>query len=224
MRILASADVHGVRSVYDWLLLTAREHHVDAIVLAGGLLGYPDGFDTPEAAQHEEARVTVRMLTTAAAPVLYIMGNDDVVELNSLFAQVQSIHARGVRRGAYTFVGYQYALPFMGGLFEKADDEIARDLAGLARLMNERTVFVSHSPAHGLLDQENDGARIGSVAIQKFLAKHPFRAHIHGHCHQEFGRAGNHFNVASARQLRAMIIDLDTMQHQIVDAQKYERL
>jgi Icc-related predicted phosphoesterase len=218
VRILASADLHGVRPVYDWLLETAREYHVDAIVLAGDLLGYPDGFDTPEAAQHEEARATLRMLTKAAAPVLYIMGNDDLVELNSLFGQVQSIHARVLRCGSYNFVGYQYALPFMGGIFEKADDEIASDLAGLTKLMGDRTVFVSHSPAHGLLDQGMDGERIGSVAIQKFLAKHPYHAHIHGHCHEEFGRVGNHFNVASARQRRAMIIDLDTLTHQIVDA------
>lgn len=218
MRILASADLHGLRPVYDWLLETAREHHVDAIVLAGDLLGYPDGFDTPEAAQHEEARSTLRMLTKAAAPVLYIMGNDDLVELNSLFGRVQSIHSRGLSCGSYNFVGYQYALPFMGGIFEKADDDIATDLTSLTKLMGDRTVFVSHSPAHGLLDQGVDGERIGSVAIEKFLAKHPYRAHIHGHCHEEFGRAGNHFNVASARQRRAMIIDLDTMKHQIVDA------
>jgi Icc-related predicted phosphoesterase len=218
VRILAAADLHGFRPVYDWLLLTAREHQVDAIVLAGDLLGHPDGFDTAEAAQEEEARLTVGMLKRAPAPVLYIMGNDDFVELNSLFGQVQSIHSRGVRRGSYSFVGYQYALPFMGGVFEKPDDEIARDLAGLTRLMDEHTVFVSHSPAHGLLDQESGGTRIGSVAIQKFLTKHRFRAHIHGHCHQEFGRVGNHFNVASARHRRAMIIDLDTMEHEIVDA------
>jgi Icc-related predicted phosphoesterase len=216
VRILASADLHGARPVYDWLLTIASKHPVDVIVLAGDLLGYPDGFDSPEAAQQDEARVTVRMLTTAPAPVFYIMGNDDLVELNSLFGQVQSIHSRGVKRGPYNFVGYQYALPFMGGLFEKADDEIARDLAGLTRLMDDHTVFVSHSPAHGLLDQGTAGERIGSVAIQKFLDKHPFRAHIHGHCHEEFGRVGNHFNVASARQRRAMIIDLDTMQHEIV--------
>lgn len=222
MRILAAADLHGLRPVYEWLLATAREHHVDAIVLAGDLLGYPDGFDTPEAAQHEEARVTVRILTTAAAPVFYIMGNDDLVELNSLFRHVQSIHSRGLKLGPYNFVGYQYALPFMGGVFEKADDEIARDLATMTRLMDEKTVFVSHSPAHGLLDQGMAGERIGSVAIQKFLDQHPFRAHIHGHCHEEFGRVGNHFNVASARRRRAMIIDLDSMEHEIVDAPKPE--
>jgi Icc-related predicted phosphoesterase len=37
MRVLASADVHGRLAVYEWLLTVARQHNVDAIVLAGDL-------------------------------------------------------------------------------------------------------------------------------------------------------------------------------------------
>jgi Icc-related predicted phosphoesterase len=39
MWVLASADVHGSRPVYDWLITVAREHHVEAIVLAGDFAG-----------------------------------------------------------------------------------------------------------------------------------------------------------------------------------------
>jgi len=46
MRVLASADVHGRRQVYDWLIATALEYRVDAVVLGGDLLGCPDGFAT----------------------------------------------------------------------------------------------------------------------------------------------------------------------------------
>lgn len=55
MRVLAAADVHGRRAVYDWLLAAAREHRVDAVILAGDLLGCPDGFDTPEESQRHDA-------------------------------------------------------------------------------------------------------------------------------------------------------------------------
>ena len=55
MRVLAAADVHGRRTVYDWLLAAAREHRVDAVILAGDLLGCPDGFDTPEESQRHDA-------------------------------------------------------------------------------------------------------------------------------------------------------------------------
>jgi Icc-related predicted phosphoesterase len=156
------------------------------------------------------------MLARASVPVLYIMGNDDLVELNSPFDQVQSIHGRSVDCGSFSFVGYQYALPFMGGTFEKPDDEIERDLIGLETFMDDRAVFVSHSPVHGVLDTARSGVKIGSVAMKNFLARHRFRAHIHGHCHEQFGRDGSHFNVASAGRRRAMIIDLDTMEHRVV--------
>lgn len=119
MKVLASADVHGIRPVYEWLLDSASERKVDAIILAGDLLGCPDGFDTAEEAQTHEAATLVELLDSASMPVFYIMGNDDLVELNSSSARVQSIHARRIEFGDVNVVGYQYPLPFMGGTFEK---------------------------------------------------------------------------------------------------------
>jgi len=216
MRILASADVHGRRPVYDWLLEVAREHEVEAIVLAGDLFGCLDGFDTPEEAQRNEAILLTDLLKGAGLPVLYIMGNDDLVELNASSDQVQSIHAREGKCGRFAFVGYQYSLPFMGGTFEKPDGDIRIDLAQLPTRLGPETVFVSHSPALGILDPGCGDVHIGSGSLREFLEANPFRAHIHGHSHAGFGRHGNHFNVASATRMRTMIIDLETLQHQVL--------
>lgn len=135
MRVLASADVHGRRAVFEWLLTVARQWDVDATVLAGDLLGCPDGFDTPEEAQRHDAKSLIHLLDAARVPVLYIMGNDDLVELDSQSARVQSIHARRVTLGSFNFVGYQYSLPFMGGVFEKPEGGIESDLAALTSLV-----------------------------------------------------------------------------------------
>jgi Icc-related predicted phosphoesterase len=216
MRILASADVHGSRPVYDWLLTVAREHEVGAIVLAGDLLGYLDGFETPEDAHRHEAELLTQWLDRAGVPVLYIMGNDDLVELPSGSCRVQSVHGRHVESGGFAFIGYQYSLPFMGGTFEKPDAEIRLDLSQLPAQLSPETVFVSHSPAFGILDPGIGDVHIGSRALGEFLEANPFRAHIHGHSHAGFGRQGNHFNVASAARKRAMIIDLDTLHHQVI--------
>jgi len=45
----------------------------------------------------------------------------------------------------------------------------------------------------------------------------PFLAHIHGHSHAGFGRNGKHFNVASAGRQRAMVLDTETMKHEVLD-------
>lgn len=216
MKVLASADVHGKWSVYDWLLNAAREHHVDVIVLAGDLLGCPDGFDSPEDAQRHDAQVLTELIDSAEVPVLFIMGNDDLVELNSLSERVQSIHGRRVALGRFAFVGYQYSLPFMGGPFEKPEDEIQTDLVRLATLLGKQTVFVSHSPALGILDPGFGEVRIGSSSIRELLETSPFRAHIHGHSHAGFGRDRSHFNVASGGRPRTMLLDLETMHHQVL--------
>jgi Icc-related predicted phosphoesterase len=218
MRVLAAADVHGKRAVYEWLLATAREHCVDALILAGDLLGCPDGFGTPEESQQHDACALAQLLDTAGLPVFYIMGNDDLVELEPVSLRVQSIHGRRVQQGRFAFVGYQYSLPFMGGVFEKPEAAIAADLENLAALIDADTVFVSHSPALGILDPGFGETQTGSSSLADLLAWRPFRAHIHGHSHAGFGRRGPHFNVASAGRARAMLLDLATMQHQVLSA------
>lgn len=216
MRVLASADVHGRRAVFEWLLTVARQWDVDATVLAGDLLGCPDGFDTPEEAQRHDAKSLIHLLDAARVPVLYIMGNDDLVELDSQSARVQSIHARRVTLGSFNFVGYQYSLPFMGGVFEKPEGGIESDLAALTSLVDSHTVVVSHSPAVGVLDPGIGETRIGSTSLLRFLERNPYLAHIHGHSHAGFGRSGKHFNAASAGRSRAIIVNLETMEHDLL--------
>jgi len=216
MRVLASADVHGKQAVYEWLGRVASVHQVDALLLAGDLLGSLDGFDTPEAAQEHEAHLLSEFLASIGLPVLYIMGNDDLVELNSASARVQSLHGRRIQLGPYTFVGYQYSLPFMGGTFEKPETGIAADLKALEHLVSADTVFVSHSPAFGVLDPGFDETQIGSHALRELLERRAWRLHVHGHSHAGFGRQGLHLNVASAGRKRAMIVNLQTLEHQVV--------
>jgi Icc-related predicted phosphoesterase len=216
MRILAAADIHGQWPVYDWLLSAAREQRVDVMVLAGDLLSGADGFDSVEEAQRHEGHVLADILESAGVPVLYLMGNDDLVELNPSSDRVQSVHGKRVHLGRFAFAGYQYSLPWMGGLFEKPEAGIESDLAELSRCVDADTVFVSHSPAFGILDGPNT---IGSRALLRFLGTNGFRAHIHGHSHSGFGRYENHFNVASVGRCRAMIIDLETMGHRIIGEQ-----
>jgi Icc-related predicted phosphoesterase len=222
MRVLAAADIHGQQAVYDWLLRQAHEHQVDALILAGDLLGCPSGFGTPEEWQRHEAEALVRRLDASGVLVLHVMGNDDLVELDSASDRMRPLHGRRVEHGGFAFVGYQYSLPFMGGVFEKPEAGIAADLADLKPLLDADTVFVSHSPAFGILDPGVGDARIGSRSLGRLLAEHRVRAHIHGHSHAGFGRQGRHFNVACAGRSRAILIDVATMRHWLLGAESQD--
>lgn len=69
---------------------------------------------------------------------------------------------------------------------ERPESAIASDLAKLESLVDSRTVLVTHGPAFG------------------------------AHVHSQFGRVGRHFSVASGGKKHAMLIDLETMEHEVV--------
>ena len=122
MRVLASADVHGRRQVYDWLIATALEYRVDAVVLGGDLLGCPTGLLCAEDAQQHDAHLLSEFLADAGLPILYIMGNDDLVDLNSGSEAPSNRSAGAVSQGCTQLRRLPVSLPFMGGTFEKPEE------------------------------------------------------------------------------------------------------
>ena len=217
MRLLASADLHGFWDVYEWLVNVALAEEPDGVVLAGDLLGFPDGYGTVEGAQAADACEAVDRLSAIRCPVFYVMGNDDWVDLNPSVPSIQSVHGRRVSFGAFNVVGYQYTLPFMGGINEKPEHEMEQDLAELEVLVDQKTILVTHGPAHGARDKVTIGGHAGSTSLRELVTRCRPRAHIHGHLHYWFGREGIHFDVASAGKKRAMIIDLETMEHRVIE-------
>jgi Icc-related predicted phosphoesterase len=209
MRIIAAADIHGVRAVYQWLVELTHTSG-DVLVVAGDL--FASDFASE---QRKQAEKIVAVLRSSSVPVLYIMGNDDNVALNYSDELIQPIHGRRVAIGAYNFVGYQYTPPFVGDAFAKTDAEIEADLPVLEPLVDQWTVFVTHAPALGSLDLCYD-ENVGSRAIAQFLQRKPALAHIHGHIHERFGRDGNHFNVAAAGVCRAVLIELPLLVHTVL--------
>jgi Icc-related predicted phosphoesterase len=216
MRILAMSDIHGHFGVYEWMVHVVETNEIDLLVLAGDLLGGHGDELTIEDAQRREAERVVRILRKLSIPVVYIMGNDDQVSLEADDAAFLPIHGRHVKCGDFSFLGYQYSPPFMGGIFEKPEEEISKEVQSLEPLLSDRTVFVTHSPAKGILDWTTLNGHVGSSSIRDAISRNPMRAHIHGHIHGSFGRQGKHFNVASAWQYRGMVIDLNDLSHEVV--------
>jgi Icc-related predicted phosphoesterase len=217
VRLLASADLHGYCDVYGWLVEVAATEKPDGVVLAGDLLGWPSGFATMEEAQVADQQEIIPLLSKINCPVFYVMGNDDFIELEATDPALQSANCRRLEFGDYNIVGYQHTLPFMGGIHEKPEHEMKEDFARLEAEIDRATVLVTHGPAYGILDRVSYGHQVGSRSLLRLIERREPRAHIHGHIHGCFGREGRHFNVASAGHKRAMIIDLKTMEHRVVE-------
>jgi len=213
MRALAIADVHGALDVYTWLVGQAEPRQADVVVIAGDLFA---GMTVEE--QREQGKEIAAILRKAPVPVLYIMGNDDRIPLGYEDKRVRHIHGKRFDCGSYNFVGYEYSLPFVGGPFEKPEEEIQKDLEAMKAQLDPSTVLVTHSPAHGTLDQVQDGSHVGSWSICSILDERKALAHIHGHIHECFGHDGKHFNVAAAAHRRAVIIELPSLVFDPIEA------
>ena len=198
--------------MYEWLLETARQRRPDVVVLAGDLLA--GGWREEQDQQARE--FILPLLREFPMPVFYLMGNDDFVGLDYEDEGIKALHGRRLEHGGYNFVGYQYSLPFVGGIFEKPEGEIEKDLRSLEPLVDAQTILVTHSPAYGILDRTYGGEAVGSRSLAALLMRKPPLAHIHGHIHESFGRQGKHFNVASAGRCRAVRIELPSLQHEVV--------
>jgi len=216
MILLASADLHGDHNIYKWLVGVTANICPDAVILAGDLLGAPSGYTTIEESQRADAIDILKILERIEQPVLYIMGNDDMIELESNSDAIRSVHGCSIELGKLNVVGYQYSLPFMGGIYEKSEDGISEDLIKLDSLINDNTVLVTHCPAFGVLDIGVMGMSAGSESIKGLVDRKKPQVHIHGHIHGEFGVRGRHFNVAAAGHKRAMLIDIDKLEHEVL--------
>lgn len=139
-------------------------------------------------------------------------------QAQQIIAMIKPLHGRRLYCGIHGFVGYQFTPPFVGNAFVKPESEIEKDLQSLEPLLYERAVLVTHAPAYGALDQSFGGEHVGSRSLAALLDRTPVLAHIHGHIHGSFGRDGDHFNVASAGQRRAIVVDLPSLNHEILSA------
>ncbi len=213
MRILAIADIHGAPDVYEWLGEIAAENATELVILAGDLLmgGWEDE-------QSKQARtVVIPLLQRIPVPVFYVMGNDDHIGLSYEDDKIKPVHGRRLDLNSFGVAGYQYSTPFMGGCHEKPEDEIAADLRRLEPVLDANTILVTHSPAFGFVDQTFSGQQVGSHALAKLLECTSVLCHIHGHIHQSFGRAANRFNVAAGGRKKAMVIEIPSLSHSIIE-------
>ena len=213
MRILAIADIHGAAEVYEWLPGAADGCCADMVILGGDLL--VGGWEDEQSEQASKS--VIPLLRKIPAPVYYIMGNDDHVDLGHEDDRIKPLHGRRLDFGNYGIIGYQYSTLFVGGCFEKSEDEIAADLRQLEPVIDEHTILVTHMPAHGYVDRTFSGEHVGSRALEALVARTGVLCHIHGHIHDSFGRAGNHFKVAAGGKRRAMTIEIPSLFHSVIE-------
>jgi Icc-related predicted phosphoesterase len=221
MKILFTADLHGIESAYIRYVELLKDYDIG--VIAGDLqhdrlpekeiaelLGverlnqeYDRFVDAYEALENQNLKAlkiqAVKLnaiLNTANKPILIIKGNHDRCEWPSN-GNVHNIDQTTFKfYEGFSFVGYQWTN------FDRSELMQEADLQSLIPLMDEKTILVTHAPPYKTLDTitvhifgygPTDQA-LGSQAIRYFVEKTHPKVHLFGHIHECFGRRGNSFN------------------------------
>lgn len=206
LTFLAAADLHGKRQAYKSLAYHARQRGIDLVILAGDLTRYRD--DTLE----EEIK---EILKSIHKPVLFVMGNDDACEWQSELNLV-NINQKKYIFHDVPFVGYQYSNPFVGGDFEKTEEEQGVDFIKLKELVYSDTVLVTHNPCFGILDEPDMGRHEGGRGLRELCSSLNPKYHIFGHIHESAGVEGNHFNVSWPKRKEIMKIEFYTGMYEFI--------
>ena len=234
MHVLFSSDLHGLDYAYEKYASILSEERFALGVIAGDLMEYPTpqelreakeelsgtvgGRDSagrlPEVLKHAlklKERRYKQVLYITNKPVLFLMGNDDGILGDGLEWTSESnllcINEKKATYGSYNFVGYQYTPIFVGGTFEKPESTQAEDLARLQKLIDDRTILVTHGPARGILDTTHQGQHAGSRALSAMMARKTPWLHLFGHIHEAFGKRGNSIN--GAYLAKEMFVDIE---------------
>lgn len=154
-------------------------------------------------------------------PVLLVMGNDDGIVAGGLVwpdsELVRNINQSRWNIAGWSLVGYQYTPPFIGGLYEKPEDEQAKDFAELEELIDGQTILVTHGPPRGVLD----GDSYGSTALSELVRKRAPNLHLFGHIHESAGIEWPNINGAFPRLGHFYAIEPDTKKVEAVQPTGY---
>lgn len=164
------------------------------------------------------------ILSLAKKPVFFIMGNDDglVTREWTSEGQIQNINQRRIEINDMNTVGYQYTNPFVGGLFEKTEKQQKNDFRKLLKLVDSRTILVTHGPAYGYFDKvsgypwKDNDVSVGSKALRWLIERARPKLHLYGHIHKGFGINGKEINGAYPLQRRFVSIDLNSGEAKIL--------
>jgi Icc-related predicted phosphoesterase len=176
-----------------------------------------------KSSQKQETRFKA-ILSEAGKPVLFIMGNDDGL-LTKQWEDTHSIKNINMKRVIIkdvSFVGYQYTNPFVGGLFEKTEEQQLKDVTKLSKMVDSSTILVTHGPAFGLFDKiydmlKNREVSIGSKALRLLIDKKRPKLHLFGHLHGGFGIHGSEINGSYPMERKFIGLDLSKGRNEIIE-------
>ena len=146
-----------------------------------------------------------KILFNSNKDIFIIPGNHDLTEWKSE-NNIHNIHNKRIPIGKYNIIGYKWTL-----LHKDVDDQF-KDLKELKKIVNKKSILVTHEPPYGILDNkynlESKIIHLGSRAILELVKSKKPKIHLFGHVHSMAGKKGKYINGSFPSKLQFFDIQL----------------
>jgi len=191
MKILATADIHGSQYRLNILLKNIERFSPDLVVICGDITQFGPG----ELAKNFLNQITVETLA--------VTGNIDskdvaqsINESNATNIELKKVIKKGLK-----FVG-------LSGM-DSNETKFIKD----RKLVNEKTILVSHVPPYGFQDKVFIGMHSGSKELRGIIDKYHPQLVLCGHIHEDPGYTKHEktiiINCSMGKRGEGAIIDIN---------------
>ncbi len=198
MRILFSSDIHGEVDAFETYAEVLSKPEFDMGVLGGGLFG--------ERVSEDRVQEAAEIVQRPKKPIVLVLGNHDLNEWPET-ELITNIHMKSVVRCGWWFAGYRWTP------MDREPRKRRRDVRRLRRLVNSRTILVTHAPPAGTLDGTERGQTGYGCPELAQLGRRPW-LHLVGHVHDSAGQDGITVNGAykTLKMFFAIDVELRTVE------------
>ena len=199
MKILAAADIHGAQYRLNTLLSNIVKYSPDLVVICGDITQFGPG------------EVAINFLNQIPIETLAIPGNIDTPEVGVAIdhSKAENIDLKRVVKKGIAFVG-------MGGETISLTNVITdkSEKKSVEKVIDEKTVLVTHVPPYKLQDKVYIGHHIGSKELKEIIEKYRPRLVLCGHVHEDPGVTTFHksviVNCSVGKRTEGMLIEINS--------------
>ena len=165
MKILAVADFHGSQYRLNIVLENIEKYLPELVIVCGDITQFGPG------------EVATNFLNQIPVETFAIPGNIDIPEVAEAIdkSKAKNISLKKLEKNNIPFVGF-------GG-----DNISQSNIHLIEKLLNEKSVLVSHAPPYGFQDKAFIGMHAGNKDLRKIVDKCKPRLVLCGHIHENPG-------------------------------------
>jgi Icc-related predicted phosphoesterase len=165
MKILAVADFHGSQYRLNIVLENIKKYSPELVIVCGDITQFGPG------------EVATNFLNQISVDTFAIPGNIDTHDVAEAIekSKATNIALKKVEKNKISFVGVG------GDNISKSDAHI------IGKLLDEKSVLVSHAPPYGFQDKAFIGMHAGNKDLRKIVDKCKPRLVLCGHIHEDPG-------------------------------------